>query len=266
MKQFQARVRSNSAIARDYYEMSFSWPAYAEQPSPGQFISIKTLGTGDLVLRRPFAISSFDPIGAAAAIIYQKRGKATRMLAAKSTQESIDVIGPLGNSFPVAERLSPVLVAGGVGLGPMIFLGNRLASKGIAATVLLGFRDSSFVPTLVEEKGLLPFTPIVCTDDGSRGFHGTTLDWLNGPAAERLGGLTEVELYACGPNPMMAQCTRFCTERHIPCWVSMEQVMGCGVGACVGCAVPVFGDSPFARVCTEGPVFEANQIKWEELE
>ncbi len=264
MKQFRARVRSNRNIAKDYYEMVFDWPESAESPLPGQFISVKSFGTADLILRRPFAISAFETADGFAAIIYQKRGKATSMLAATDPGELVDLVGPLGNSFPLTQELTSLLVGGGVGLGPIVFLGSRLASLRLRPTVVLGFRDASCVPT--DYVGALRFEPVVCTDDGSVGFHGTTVDWLRAHAAEGRDPFARTSVYACGPNAMMSVCSDFCERLGLPCWVSMEQIMGCGVGACVGCAIPVNGSERFARVCTEGPVFESRAIQWEQIQ
>jgi dihydroorotate dehydrogenase electron transfer subunit len=265
MKQFSASVLSNESVARNYYEMRFTWPAEVDGPVPGQFISAKSIGTKDLILRRPFAVSSFDPEHSVAAIIYQRRGKATNMLATLTESESVDLIGPLGNAFPAPQGRRPLLVGGGVGLGPVLFFGNWLAERGILATVLLGFRSADYVPTFLADRQRVVFDPVVCTDDGSHGYHGTTVDWLAGPASKEIRSFEDCSVYTCGPNPMMAGCSRFCSERQIPCWVSMEQIMGCGVGACIGCAIPVKGEAPFARVCTEGPVFDGSQIEWEKM-
>lgn len=266
MKQFRARVDSNRVIARDYYRLVFAWPDAADAPLPGQFISIKSFGTTDLILRRPFAISAHHPQRGTAEIIYQKRGKATTMLAGKASGDTIDVIGPLGNRFPVDDARPQVLVGGGVGLGPILFLGNWLATQGRQPTVVLGFRAEPYVPVMIERAGELAFTPIVCTDDGSRGYRGTTVDWLRSTARREPGRFQGSVFHVCGPNAMMAACSRFCGELAVPCWASMEQIMGCGVGACIGCAIPVYGETPYARVCTEGPVFDARQIQWERMQ
>lgn len=265
MKQFSAKVLANDGIAKDYYRMSFEWNNGAEAPAPGQFVSIRSFGTTDLILRRPFAVSAFDAGRSTAEIVYQKRGKATNMLAATGTGEHLDLIGPLGNQFPLESTAKAILVAGGVGLGPMLFFGSHLAASGHPATVVLGFRDAGYVPSFLDEEENTGFRPVICTDDGSRGFHGTTVQWLESTTSGRGEEAAPRVVYACGPNPMMAGCSRFCAEQRIVCWVSMEQIMGCGVGACVGCAIPVTDGSGYARVCTEGPVFDANQILWERL-
>lgn len=265
MKQFLSRVFSNESIASGYFEMWFDWHSEAPPPLPGQFLTVKSYGTTDLILRRPFALSSFDAALGRAAMIYQIKGPATTMLAGKRPGETIDLIAPLGNHFPSPEGRRAILVGGGVGLGPILFYGNTLAAEGIEATVVLGFREIALVPALLSDRSRVRFEPVVCTDDGSRGFAGTTVDWLGSQAAARRGPFEGAVLYVCGPNPMMAACDEIARSHGIRCWASMEQIMGCGVGACMGCAIPVRGEESFARVCTEGPVFESGGIKWEQL-
>ena len=259
MRQFAAEIISNGQIAAGYFELRFSWRNAGEAPLPGQFVSLKSYGTTDLVLRRPFAVSAFDAATGEARMIYQLKGKATTALAGRLAEEGLDVIGPLGNSFPAPSGNRPILVGGGVGLGPILYLGNWLADKGRRPLVVLGFRGADLVPEL---SSRCRFEPIVCTDDGSTGFRGTVVDYLRRlPKEELTGG----ELYACGPNPMMAACHSLSGDFGLACWVSMEQIMGCGVGACMGCAIPVVGSASYARVCTEGPVFSSGTIAWTSL-
>lgn len=266
MKQFQSRVASIRTIANGYYELVFTWPSSVGEPVPGQFVSVKSFGTTDLILRRPFAVSAYDPEQGTASIIFQRRGKATAMLASRVPGDLVDIVGPLGNSFPALEGASQLLVGGGVGLGPIIFFGNSLVARGLQPTVILGFRDDSFFPSILAKEGSLRFDPVVCTEDGSMGFSGTTVAWLRDQAARIPGRFEANVVHACGPNAMMAGCSRFCSEHDLQCWVSMEQTMGCGVGACIGCAIPVSGKERFARVCTEGPVFDSSKILWEQME
>ncbi len=253
MKQFAAEVLANEPVAEGYFEMRFAWPQ-ATPPLPGQFISVKSFGTTDLVLRRPFAVADYG--SEVAAIIFQKKGPATAMLAGLRAGDSIDVIGPLGNTFPDPGERRPVLVGGGVGLGPILYFGNWLADRGKRPLVVLGFRCSALVPDLAAR---CRFRAVVCTDDGSEGETGTVIDYLRALPGDELSGST---VYACGPERMMAGCHALAGDRSIDCWVSMEQVMGCGVGACLGCAIPIVEGGGYARVCTEGPVFPSRTVKW----
>jgi dihydroorotate dehydrogenase electron transfer subunit len=265
MKQFLSRVHANEEIACGYFEMTFEWDSGAEPPLPGQFVTVKSYGTTDLILRRPFAVSSFDGETARAAMIYQKKGPATEALAGKRAGDTIDLIAPLGNPFPVDAGIRPILVGGGVGLGPILYLGNWLEARGRKPLVVLGFRERSLLPSLLDDRSRVLFTPELCSDDGSRGFRGTTVGWLGRRYDENASSFREGAIFMCGPNAMMAACAAFAAERGIPSWASMEQIMGCGVGACMGCTIPVGGADSYARVCTEGPVFRSEEVQWERL-
>ena len=262
MKQFAAQVLDNRKIALDCYEIQFNWQNPEEIPLPGQFVTIRNSASSDPLLRRPFAVASYDPSGQNAALIYQLRGKATQELSSKRKDEMIDVLGPLGNGFPdpaTGDGDLPnacVLVAGGTGIGPIFYLARELAAGPSHISVIVGARDSTRLP-------VLPVPPridlVQCTEDGSLGFKGTSIDYLR-TLPFRDG--SSMMIFACGPEGMLAACHRFAEERSLRCWVSMEQVMGCGVGACMGCAVRIHGEKKFARVCTEGPVFDSREISW----
>ncbi|MBN2510802.1 MAG: dihydroorotate dehydrogenase electron transfer subunit [Spirochaetales bacterium] len=256
MNQFSAHVTKNREIALDYYELSFIWSA-DNTPEPGQFITLRC-GTGTApLLRRPFALSSYNPETKTARIIYQKRGEATTLLTAKHPEDTIDIIGPLGNGFPApSEGSRPVLVAGGIGLGPVLFLAKAMRETQTPPLLIFGARNRYQVPLEIIEPLSASIDIAVCTDDGSQGFKGTAADYLQEHCPEH------PEFFTCGPHPMMKavyDLSRTCRAR---CWVSMEQIMACGVGACMGCAIAVKGEKPFARVCVEGPVFDGDAVVW----
>ena len=208
-------------------------------------------------MRRPFAYSDSGDNGFS--FIYEIRGSATRDLADLDDGRSVDWIGPLGSAFPEAPVESrPVLIAGGIGVGPILFLARELAETGAEILVLLGSRNAGLVPRLE-----WPETAEVriCTDDGSHGIHGTALDGLTGT------DLTNAAFYTCGPNPMMAAVHRLALDTGRPCWVSMEEMMACGVGACQGCAIPVIDENDlsrpaYKRACVEGPIFDSRELVW----
>jgi dihydroorotate dehydrogenase electron transfer subunit len=255
MKQFQSTVIKNYQIAEGYYEMSFGWPFEAGDPLPGQFCTIRVSESTTPLLRRPFAFSGYgDNI---ASIIYQKRGPATEILASRVRGEEIDVIGPLGNTFSSdLQTQKHILVAGGIGLGPMAFWARELRRLKAEVRFIFGCRSAEFVPDL---QKLAVDNADICTNDGSTGYKGTTLDFL-----KKLGGELEgmSVMYCCGPTPMLKGCSSFAEERGIPCFVSLEQIMACGVGACMGCVVKVKKEPGYARVCKEGPIFDSRQILW----
>jgi dihydroorotate dehydrogenase electron transfer subunit len=254
MKQFVSTVISNRKIAEGYYEMTFGWPFDAGDPVPGQFCTIRVTDASTPLLRRPFAFSAFaDNM---ASIIYQKRGPATEILAARERGEEIDVIGPLGNTFTSDLQTDQhLLVAGGIGLGPMAFWARELARSKAGVRLVFGCRSANVVPDMARLK---IDTIDICTDDGTKGFRGTSVDFLKTLA---LPG-ERTAIYCCGPAPMLKACHDFGQEHGMVCYVSMEQIMACGVGACMGCVVKVKREPGYARVCKEGPVFDSRQILW----
>jgi len=263
MKRIDTTVRSIRLVAEGYYELRFAWPAQdGDEPAPGRFVTIRAGGRYDPALRRPFAFSDYAK-GAAgedgeAAIVFQLRGRGTAHMAALRPGDGLDALGPLGKGFGKPARgTRPILVAGGIGVGPMLYLAAALAADAAAglceAPILaMGFRSAAYAPDLE-----LPAGSVVCTDDGSAGFKGTVADWLAGfdpgmPPA----------FYACGPAPMMAAVARLAEARRASYEAAVEQWMACGVGACAGCAVPLKAGG-FVRACVDGPVLDGSGVDWE---
>jgi dihydroorotate dehydrogenase electron transfer subunit len=265
VKQFEAEILGNRSIAEAWRELTLSWDEEAGSPLPGQFLTLRVSAFSDPLLRRPLAFSGYRrafsghgravPGGAAAgrgasvSAVYQVRGGATRLLSELSPGTRINAIGPLGTSFPrpaPGERV--ILAGGGIGLGPLLFLHDSLGES----LLVLGFRSASLLPSFRFPPGT-----VICTDDGSSGFRGTPADWIsrNAPAAR-------ARLYGCGPGPMLAALAALAAARGWDASLAAEQWMACGVGACMGCALPKADGSGYLRACTEGPVFEASQIDW----
>jgi len=260
VKQFVSGVLKNIAVAEGYRLLEFEWSAQTA-PLPGQFVTLWNRSSTDPLLRRPFAVSAFDRDSNSCEIVYQLRGKATKALSACRKGDPLDVVGPLGHGFPSPQSGKlPYLLAGGIGFGPVYYLANTLVSQGARPVAIIGAQKAAFIPD-VPYGGLGNGTRIFrfCTDDGSRGYHGTVIDML-----QSLDDLTpdSAEVFACGPRPMLAAAARFCDSAGITCWVAMEQVMGCGVGACMGCAIQAREPGEYLRVCTEGPVFNAKDLLW----
>ncbi len=251
-------------------EMTMRWPEDAPIPHHGQFFTVRVSEGPSPLLRRPFAFSGFsiDTSGGSRILttrtIYQKRGPATQAMSGMSAGESLDILAPLGTAFPDPfeahssredSQSRPVLIAGGVGVGPMLYLAESL--RAADPLLVIGARNKTLLPL-----SCLPDTieTILCTDDGSYGCAGTVIDALQQRRATDCS-----TVYACGPNPMLAAAHNWAADMKLPCFVSMEQTMGCAVGACMGCVVPVHGPQPYARVCIEGPVFSSDLIDWEGL-
>jgi len=267
VRQFEAEILGNRRVAESWRELSFAWESGAAAPEPGQFFTFKASASSDPLLRRPLAFSGFaEADGGAAAsgaraakasAIYQVRGQATSLLADMAIGSRIDIIGSLGRPFPKPlEGDVPVITGGGIGLGPVLFLDAELRARGLEPILVLGLRSSSLLPSIK-----LPEGAVLCTDDGSAGFRGTTVDWISRNASEAAGG-KPLRLYACGPGPMLAALADLAAERSWPGWFSAEQWMACGVGACMGCALPRADGKGYLRACADGPVFDARDIAW----
>jgi dihydroorotate dehydrogenase electron transfer subunit len=251
MIQEEAALISNRQIASDYFELRFR-VSKEIRPEPGQFLTLRVAEGPVPLLRRPFAFSSFD--GSEAGIIYQRRGSGTELLAGKREGDTVDIIAPLGNSWPVPEtNETAVLAAGGIGIGPLIFLARRLKSSSRPFMLIIGARSSCYLP---DSSVVSDLDPLFATDDGSTGVHGTVVDafphTLSGP----------LRFYACGPERMMQAVHYKALGLEAPCHVSMEQTIACGVGACMGCVIRLKGEERYARVCADGPVFDSRELAW----
>jgi dihydroorotate dehydrogenase electron transfer subunit len=257
VKQFTAIVTGNDSIAKNYYELSFAWPNDLLPPLPGQFLELRCADSTTPLLRRPFAFSAYDRQRKTASFIYEVRGIGTELIAKKRPGDSIDTIAPLGNGFASAEKGTfHILVSGGVGLGPIRFLARSFKDAGEHYLFIHGVREASFIPVM---PGMDKLEPVFCTDDGSAGFHGRTTEYLDSQ-------ITRIQLpariYACGPLPMLKACHRISETYNLDCVVSMEQIMGCGFGACMGCVIRTTSPQGFSRVCEEGPIFPSREIIW----
>jgi dihydroorotate dehydrogenase electron transfer subunit len=254
----RARILNQRIIAEGYREIHLSNDSPVIQtPRPGQFFTILPQRYPLSMMRRPFAYSDADEKGFS--FIYEIRGTATRDLAHLEDGVEVDCIGPLGSSFPSPpEKSLPILIAGGIGVGPILYLARRLAADGFESLVVLGARTAALVPEINWPSSA---EVRICTDDGTLGIHGTAIDGLQGM------DISNGEFYSCGPHPMMAAVHRLAEESGRRCWVSMEEMMACGVGACQGCVVPIIdvGDPSrpaYKRACVEGPIFNSREISW----
>lgn len=260
MKQFITKVIDLKTIAEDYFLMRFTWMPDST-PAAGQFLTIRTTELSSPLLRRPFALSSFDKKSKTASVIFQKRGDGTKMMSQLKQGDQLDILGPLGNSFSdcVMEDANTdkkhVIVAGGIGTGPMLFLAEEMIDTGIKPLLIVGCRTKSLIPFSSLNQNI---DTVICTDDGSYGFKGNVIDYMN--SNDKLN--SDVIIYCCGPEPMLKGCHNYAVSTKNTCFVSLEQMMACGIGACMGCTCETEGEKKYARVCKDGPVFKSSEVKW----
>ena len=252
--QESCRLLSKLEIADGIYNVILSAPQIAKIASIGQFVNILCDG---FQLRRPISLCGFDAERGIIRLVFEIRGKGTDWLAAQGEGASLDIIGPLGHGFPLNESSQKaVMVGGGIGTPPLLPLARHYGEN---ATVITGFRTEA-AAILQTDIAACGATPILCTDDGSAGFHGFTTQALEAHLNEHDCDV----IYTCGPKIMMQRVAAIAEARGIPCFVSMEERMGCGVGACVGCVCKTKenGEIKHTRVCLNGPVFAAEEVDW----
>lgn len=268
-----AEVFGYRRLAEPYHSLTIVAPEISAKAAPGQFISIRAPEDNSLLLRRPFSIHRVDRRPGWAGtieIVFDIRGRGTEMLARSRQHTPLDVFGPLGRPFRLPrEPTNCVLVGGGIGAAPLHFLAEELRGHGHRVDFVLGARTQEHLLRPIEAKRT-SLTVTFTTDDGSAGKRGVVTDVL--PDAIRATGARVV--YACGPVPMLRAVAQLCSQMKVPCQVAWEEIMACGFGACLVCAVPVRLDRKangeeswaWARCCTEGPVFSAARIHWERVE
>ncbi len=244
------KVLNNEKINDKYFKLVLDAKDIADIAIPGQFLMLKVCTGNDPLLRRP--ISIHNCVGNKVEMLYEVVGKGTEILANIKNGEFIEVIGPLGNGFDI-KNTDAVLVAGGMGVAPLIFLAQKLKQKKINGLVLIGGRSKEQI-LCEEEFKSLGFKVLTAADDGSEGFKGRVTELLN---RELLSiDHHKFTIYSCGPKPMLKELQRISQEKNIEAQVSLESHMACGIGACLGCVVNT--KEGFKRVCKEGPVFDAS--------
>jgi dihydroorotate dehydrogenase electron transfer subunit len=234
------------------------------------------------MLRRPFSLAgrTDTPAGVELEIIYRVVGTGTRWLSRQQTPFDVSLLGPLGNGFALPSDGSAVLVGGGVGIPPMLYLADALAAAGCDATAILGARSAHLLPVTLtgpadpqgrpepccKEFATVGLPVIVTTDDGTAGMEGFVTDALIRHIKQAGLAHDALTVFSCGPEPMMRAVGDLCIELGIACQLSLERHMACGMGTCQSCVVKIRDDSPagwsYKLCCTHGPVFQAGDVLW----
>lgn len=267
-----SEVFAYKRLNEPYHSLTIVSPEVCRRAAPGQFIAVRAPNDRSLLLRRPFSIHRVDrrPGWAGTVeIVFDLRGRGTTMLGHSRQHDVLDVLGPLGRPFRMPrEPTNCLLVGGGIGAAPLMFLAEELRGHGHRVDFVLGARTQEHILRLIEAKRVA-LTVTVTTDDGSSGQRGVVTDVLG----DTVRATDARVVYACGPVPMLRAVAEACTELRLPCQVAWEEVMACGFGACLVCAVPVKMEREaeengwaWARCCTEGPVFSASRVHWERVE
>ncbi len=251
--QIKAKIISNKRFKDNYWHLEFESGLIARHALPGQFVNIKVNSGIDPLLRRPISIHGAE--GSRVRLFYEVLGPGTQILSSRKPGELLDVIGPLGNGFPVL-RQAPILAAGGMGVAPLVFLAERIKLK--KPLVLIGAKTKKQILCLQEFKALGCAVKIA-TDDGSAGFKGGVTELL-GQVLRQAPGASRLAIYACGPGAMLKAVAGIACENNIDSQLSLEEHMACGIGACLGCVVPT--KSGYKRVCKDGPVFSGKELTW----
>jgi dihydroorotate dehydrogenase electron transfer subunit len=250
-QQLVAPLLRRESMGDSYHVLSFDVPSGVDA-RPGQFVMVRGVQWGDApLLPRPM---SYLTAGTAPSILIKVVGEGTRRMARAEPGDQFSLLGPLGVPWraPSTTR-RPVLVAGGVGVAPLLFLARSLSSKGARPLAIYGGRSARDLPLDDELAELTELT--LTTEDGSRGVCGRVTDVL----AELC--TSEVEVFTCGPDRMMARVAEICAEHDIPCEASLETPMACGYGVCLGCPVPTT-DGAYLYACTHGPCVDARRVDW----
>lgn len=245
-------VLENKQIVPGIFDMSIRWEG-ADQCLPGQFVNILCEGGGAL-LRRP--ISVCDAGRDLLRIVYEVKGTGTALLSHYEAGRKIDFLAPLGHGFTVKEAKNPILIGGGIGTYPLLLLAKQLKEP----QIFLGFRSETRI-TLAKDFSAAGALHIA-TDDGSAGHHGLVTDLVRRFLSEKGSEM----MYACGPKPMLKAVKALAEEFQVSCELSMEERMGCGIGACLVCACKTAdkdGNWKHSHVCTDGPVFDAAEVIFE---
>jgi dihydroorotate dehydrogenase electron transfer subunit len=252
--QANCRVTAHHALCGNFYKLVLQNKSIAAKAKPGQFVNLRIDKGFDLLLRRPLSIHLVKD--GHLEIIYKVVGRGTEKLSQVKVQDTINVIGPLGRGYTLTEGKT-ILIGGGTGIASLAFLAATLKNKfNQIPTVLIGARtkEELLCSEVLEKIGCLVKT---ATDDGSQGFHGLVTELFREMVA--IFSTHPSMVYSCGPLPMLRELSSLCRHFRIPCEVSLEEHMGCGVGACMGCVVKG-AKGEYLRVCKDGPVFNAKEV------
>lgn len=249
IKREKMQIYSKTVIALDTIEMILHNEAISKQAMPGQFLHIQV---DNHILRRPISIANCDRDAGTITILFKMNGNGTKRLAAYEPGDFVDTLGPLGNGFPI-ETDTPctiLLVGGGIGVPPLYYLGKALKEKGATIISIIGFQRKEHV--FYEQEFSRLGELFIVTDDGSYGCRGLVTDVVSQVSSYDY-------YYSCGPLPMLKALTTNLAGKKG--FISLEERMGCGVGACFACVLPTKDGTSYKKICKDGPVFASEEVR-----
>ncbi|MEE8142355.1 MAG: dihydroorotate dehydrogenase electron transfer subunit [Planctomycetota bacterium] len=262
------RVTSNQALGEGWHLLEVEAPRIARQVRAGQFVQVRIGNSEDPLIRRPFSVYDLIPQPGPGArslqLLYLVVGTGTRWMAHLHAEDPVDLLGPLGKPMPRPELSQDgelFLIGGGIGVAPLYLYCRELRGDGsrIKHRVLLGARRAALLVAL-EAFHQLEVSTYCATDDGSAGYSGNVVELLNSQISGREP--TQVAGIGCGPHDMNVALRNYAVTHQLPFWISLENYMPCGFGACFGCVIPAAEGAPqrYRRVCLEGPCFPAREL------
>ncbi len=249
------KIMQNFSLAEAMYQLVLYAPDIAAIAKPGQFVHLAIPGDPSKLLRRPISIHLVDRKSAEVSLVYQVVGDGTRRLTGVKAGEQIDCLGPLGRGYSVENAQTIYLVGGGCGIAPLRFVPAQWPDR--QYTSFLGYRNrtASYLTDAFEK---ISECLHIATNDGSLGEAGFVTDLLLEGIHKKKPDL----ILACGPDPMLKKIQRIAADQSIPCQLSLEERMGCGIGGCLvcACATNSGGEIAYKRVCADGPVFDSQEV------
>lgn len=252
------RIINNEQLNQNIWRLRLAAPVIAEQARPGQFVQVRVTNTYDPLLRTPLSVHDCDSAKGTVDLLYQTVGTSTSLLSLLTAGTELNVLGPLGRGFTLPQPSAnsfAILVAGGIGIAPLLFLARELVANQVNTRLLYGARSASDL-VCIDEFEQLGVAVGRCTNDGSYGVTGNVVELLDGFLQSGATG----EILACGPNPMLKALQLLVEQKQLVAQLSLEAYMACGLGACLGCAVAAPGGG-FVHVCTDGPVFRESEVE-----
>ncbi|MCU9612171.1 dihydroorotate dehydrogenase electron transfer subunit [Caldibacillus lycopersici] len=248
----EMKITEQKEIATNIFHLQIQGDLVSQIKQPGQFVHVKVAEGIEPLLRRPISIAKINHEENILSLIYRADGKGTSLLSKKHPGELVSILGPLGNGFPITQHKgkTALLVGGGIGVPPLYELSRQLTSLGIRVIHVLGFQSAN-VSFLENEFSRLGMT-YIATVDGSKGMQGFVTDVIE---AEKL---TFDCLYACGPTPMLKALEQKFPDKEV--YLSLEERMACGIGACFACVRPTTCGDGYKKICSDGPVFRAGEV------